>query len=57
MSFGTAVDREIDRLEQEMEYAETEEERRAIREELKDIAREAAEREQWEDEGYNRGWR
>ena len=57
MSFGAAVDREIDRLEQEMEYAETEEERRAIREELTDIAREAVERERWEDEGYDRGWR
>ena len=54
--FRTAFERELDALERELESAETDDERRAIREAMNDAAREESDRENWELEGRERGW-
>lgn len=50
------LDREIESLEQQIEEAETEEDRRELRRMLGDIYREESDRERWEEEGRERGW-
>ncbi len=53
-----AMDREIDRLERELEDPDlTDKERREVRRDLREIGQEEHDREQWEDEGRERGWR
>jgi hypothetical protein len=51
-----AAEREIDLLQDQLADADPEE-RRAILREIRDIEREEAERERWEQEGEGRGWR
>jgi hypothetical protein len=52
----TQYERELYSLEQELAEAETDEERKAIRAAIRDIGREESEREEWLEEGHERGW-
>jgi hypothetical protein len=52
----TPAEREYDRLDEELANASTDEERKSIRESLRDIEREEGDRERWEQQGNERGW-
>ncbi len=55
-----SLDREMDRLEAQLEEALANgdvAEAKAIQRDIRDLAREASERERWEEEGRERGWR
>ena len=55
---GDPFDRVIDSLERQLERDDlSAEERKDILEEIRDIGREYSERDRWEEEGYERGWR
>jgi hypothetical protein len=49
-------ERELDLLERDLEDAESEQDRKAIIREMREIERDAAEEEQWREEGRERGW-
>lgn len=50
-------EREIDRLEEELCRDDlTAEDRKLILRDIREIARDLAEEDQWRDEGYTRGW-
>jgi hypothetical protein len=50
------LERQIDTLSEALDDAETDEERADIEAEIRDIDRELAERDCWEEEGDERGW-
>lgn len=57
--FSRAAERELERLQEALERAAAEgddAEVVAIQQEIRDVEREAAEQERWEDEGRDRGW-
>jgi hypothetical protein len=50
-------EQEIDALEKQLEDGDlTDEEKRAIHRDLRDIERDFADEEQWREQGYERGW-
>jgi len=56
---ASQIEREAERLEEEIAQAEDEgdhESARLLRRDLQELAREAAEQERWEEEGRERGW-
>ncbi len=53
----TAADREIAILERQLAETDDPEERAEIQRAIRDVELDEAERQSWEDDGYDRGWR
>jgi len=49
-------DYEMNELERQLEQAESEEERRALLRDMRDLERAGGDRERWEDEGREKGY-
>lgn len=59
MDLSRSAEREIEQLEKQLERAVADgddAEAKAIRAEIRDIERDASERDRWEEEGQERGW-
>lgn len=51
------IDKAIDRLERQLEDCDLDpEEAKAIRDEIRDMERDYADQERWQEEGRDRGW-
>lgn len=53
----TPFERAYEQLEKELDKCETEEQRKAVRQAMREMEREEADRQRWEEEGEFNGWR
>ena len=56
MACLSPAEREVDLLESQLDGADDEDEKREIRQQLREIAQYEAEREEWENRGMDEGW-
>ena len=53
---SNAIERELDQLDKELDFTESNEEQTVIMERIRELTRELADEQQWVEEGIHRGW-
>lgn len=56
MTNSEQIERELDRLDEQLSGCDDPAERQALRDDMRELQRELAEQDRWENEGRDRGW-